>query len=206
MSKAPTTLPPPSMFALIASDVRQELAGLKSRSILAAAYVTVFSRSLHVLYLYRLAFGVHNACSRNRALWRFFLRPPFELAYRFLCFFICNFKGIEIPYTVRAGRGLRLVHPFNIVLTPQTILGDYCTIFNGVTCGVNHLDRSGYPRIGSHVVLYPGCKVVGNVAIGDTVVIGANSVVVRDIESNSIAAGMPAVVKKKIDSLDALQW
>ncbi len=49
-----------------------------------------------------------------------------------------------------------------------------------------------YCMIGVNSILLPG------VTIGDSVIVGAGSVVTKDIESNSIAAGNPAVVIKRI--------
>jgi serine O-acetyltransferase len=194
-----------SLGDLIRSDVARELDPLRGRGFLVKLYVVIFSPALHVLYLYRVSRWLHGNLSRHRALW-FACRPIFTLAYKMTSLLVNHFKGIEFPFGVEAGPGLHLVHPHSIILTAQTRLGRNCTIFNGVTCGVNHLDRSGYPVIGDDVVLFPGCKVVGKVHIGDTVLIGPNSVVVKDIESNSIAVGMPAAVIKRLDSLDALQW
>lgn len=45
--------------------------------------------------------------------------------------------------------------------------------------------------LGANVVI------IGNVSIGDNVIIGAGSVVVKDIPSNSIVAGNPAKVLRK---------
>jgi len=59
-------------------------------------------------------------------------------------------------------------------------------IFGRITIG-NHV------FIGSHTIILPG------VSIGDNVVIGAGSVVSRDIPSNSVAVGVPAKVLKSID-------
>jgi len=55
--------------------------------------------------------------------------------------------------------------------------------------------------IGSDVVVYPGARIIGNVKIGDTVVIGANAVVVDDVRSSSIAVGVPARVVRSLDSV-----
>lgn len=178
---------------------------LKRQSLLHRLYVGFFSKSLHVVYIYRVFHAIFRSLSGRPAVWRA-LRPFCEMGHRAIGLFFCGLKGIEIHYSTTIGPGLRLVHPHNIVLTPQTVIGENCTIFNGVTCGVNHLDRSGYPVIGNDVVLYPGAKVIGNVTIGDTVIIGANAVVVRDVPSNSIAVGVPAVVKKSLESPDQIAW
>lgn len=40
--------------------------------------------------------------------------------------------------------------------------------------------------------MFPGSKVVGNVHVGNNVVIVANSVVINDIPDNCIVGGIPA--------------
>lgn len=52
--------------------------------------------------------------------------------------------------------------------------------------------HKGSPVLENHVVMFPGSKVVGNVHIGNNVVIAANSVVTKDIPDNCIVGGIPA--------------
>lgn len=52
--------------------------------------------------------------------------------------------------------------------------------------------------IGNNVWIGGGVTILPGVTIGDNVTIGAGSVVVKDIESNSVAVGNPARVIKKI--------
>ena len=54
-------------------------------------------------------------------------------------------------------------------------------------------------RIGRNVWIASGAIVVGPVEIGDNAVIGAGSVVTRDIPPACVAAGVPAEVVKKIE-------
>ena len=44
-----------------------------------------------------------------------------------------------------------------------------------------------------------GAKIIGNVSVGDNAVIGANSVVLKDVPSNSTAAGVPARILKRLN-------
>lgn len=45
--------------------------------------------------------------------------------------------GCEIHYKSRIGKGLRIVHPKDIIISSSAVIGESCTIFNGVTVGVN---------------------------------------------------------------------
>jgi acetyltransferase-like isoleucine patch superfamily enzyme len=57
----------------------------------------------------------------------------------------------------------------------------------------------GPVRIGSNCWFGVGCVVTGGVQIGDRSVIGANSVVTKDIPAGVIAAGIPARVVRAIE-------
>jgi serine O-acetyltransferase len=97
----------------------------------------------------------------------------------------------EIPLTARIGGGLLLPHPNGIVLHPDAEIGPNCLIFQQVTLGVGS-GGPGLPRIGGHVDIGAGAKILGPVTVGDHAVIGANAVVVRNVPENSVAVGVPA--------------
>ncbi len=197
MSKVP--------FKASRSDVVGEVENLKRHTPLTVTWPALFGKVFHIMYVYRLFSWAHRAVAGRRLLWDL-VQSQFGIIHCVVTFFTNNFKGIRAPYEATIGFGLRLAHLRGISLSPQISIGRNCTMFCDLSCGVNHLDRSGYPRIGDNVVLYPGSRVIGNVSVGSTVIIGANSVVIRDISSNSIAVGTPAVTKKTIDSLDILDW
>ena len=90
-------------------------------------------------------------------------------------------------------------HPHGTHLHAKSI-GDYLTIKQNVCIGMNHNEL---PVLGNHVFCGVGCCILGGVKIGDNVNIGANSVVVKDVPSNTTVIGNPArIVKlngKKVD-------
>ena len=75
-------------------------------------------------------------------------------------------------------------------------IGPNCLVFQQVTIGTG--SRPGVPRLGGHVEVGPGAKILGGVSIGDHVVIGANAVVVSDVPDGTLAVGVPAVVKGRL--------
>lgn len=99
--------------------------------------------------------------------------------------------GAEIPLNTKIGGGLRLPHPNGIVIHPKVTIGPNCLIFQQVTIGANY---RGVPRVGASVDFGAGAKVLGPIVIGDRAVIGANSVVVRDVAAGTTVAGIPARV------------
>jgi serine O-acetyltransferase len=70
-------------------------------------------------------------------------------------------------------------------------------IYQGVTLGGTGKESGKrHPTLGSHVVVGAGAKVLGNIQIGDRVRIGAGSVVLRDVPSNTTVVGIPGRVTR----------
>lgn len=99
--------------------------------------------------------------------------------------------GADIPVNTRIGGGLLLPHPNGVVIHPDAEIGPNCLIFQQVTIG---FCNDGVPRIGGHVDIGAGAKILGPIAIGDHARIGANAVVLRDIPRGKTAVGIPAVI------------
>ena len=101
--------------------------------------------------------------------------------------------GADIPLTCQIGGGLRIPHPNGIVFHSDSVVGPNCTIMQQVTLGT---DRSGRaPRVGGHVDIGAGAKIIGAIHLGDHVQIGANAVVTKDVPDHAIAVGIPARFK-----------
>ena len=113
----------------------------------------------------------------------------FSLLGRFL-------SGIEIYYSAVIGKGVKINHGLGTVVGARVVIGSNCLIHQGVTFG----DKDGHrPLIGDNVTVYAGSKIIGNVSVGDNAVIGANSVVLKDVPSNSTAAGVPARILSRLN-------
>ena len=107
--------------------------------------------------------------------------------------------GIEIHPRAILGRGFFIDHGMGVVIGETAIIGDFVTLFQGVTLGGTGKDRGKrHPTLGNHVVVGAGAKVLGNITIGDFVKIGANSVVLRSVPSNSTVIGIPGRIIKTI--------
>ena len=87
------------------------------------------------------------------------------------------------------GGGLFIQHGFATMIAAESI-GEKCWINQQVTIGYNGKDRP--PIIGNNVMITCGAKVLGPITIGDDVVIGANAVVINDVESSAVMGGVPA--------------
>ncbi|MFT7538866.1 MAG: serine O-acetyltransferase [Lysobacterales bacterium] len=105
--------------------------------------------------------------------------------------------GISIP-PAAIGKSLMIEHFGGIVINASAVVGDNCTIAHGVTLG-NKIPGGGAPNIGNNVYICTGAKVLGEITIGDNCIIGANAVVLKSAEANSVLVGIPAKVIKKVD-------
>ncbi len=107
--------------------------------------------------------------------------------------------GIEIHPGAQIGRGFFIDHGMGVVIGETAIIGDFVTLFQGVTLGGTGKERGKrHPTLGNHVVIGAGAKVLGDITIGDFVKVGANSVVLRSVPSNSTVIGIPGRVIKTI--------
>jgi serine O-acetyltransferase len=122
------------------------------------------------------------------------LRAPFSLLYKFMFKWVEWTCGITLPYTVRLGRRVRILHHGGMILHARSI-GDDVLIRHNTTFGIAHRDRlREIPTIGDRVDIGCGACVLGNVTIGPDSLIGANAVVISDIPAGSVAVGIPARV------------
>jgi serine O-acetyltransferase len=127
--------------------------------------------------------------------WPWLLRIPLALIYYPLFFFVRNVYGIELPYGCRIGRRVIFGHQHGIVLSHYASVGDDCIIRQNVTVGAADDRRAGKaPRLGSRVEIGAGAVIVGDIEVGDDVMIGANAVVITNVPANSLAVGVPAKV------------
>lgn len=107
---------------------------------------------------------------------------------------------IEISRKCEIGKGLYIGHPYGITINPATKIGCNCNIHKGVTIGQeNRGKREGTPVIGNEVWIGINSTIVGNITIGDDVLIAANTFVNCDIPSHSIVFGNPCIIKTKPD-------
>lgn len=122
-----------------------------------------------------------------------------HIIYR-LQYLLCN---CAVPPSCTLGPGTRFGYGgIGVVVHKRAVLGRNCSIGAGVVIG----GRSGHrevPVIGDNVYISCGAKVLGPVKIGDNVVIGANAVVIHDVPSRCVVAGVPArIIKENINIAD----
>ena len=106
----------------------------------------------------------------------------------------------DISLKSQIGSGLRFEHGHDIVIGADVKIGSNVRIFNGVTIGGKDPSlpsTNNQPKIGNNVILSTGSKILGPITLGNDVIIGANSVVLKSIDSNKTAVGIPARILTK---------
>ena len=105
--------------------------------------------------------------------------------------------GIEIHPAAVIGEGVFIDHGTGVVIGETAVVGDNCTIYQGVTLGGTGKDTGKrHPTLGNNVLVGAGAKVLGPFTVGDNSKIAANAVVLKEIPPNSTCVGVPARIVK----------
>jgi len=103
--------------------------------------------------------------------------------------FLNYIYSCDIDLKLKLGKEIYFPHPFGLVIGGDTIIGSKCVIFNDITFGKKYPGtKDGMPIISDKVMIGVGSRLLGAINIGSRSVIGANSVVLKDIPSNSTFA------------------
>lgn len=150
--------------------------------------------TLEVILLYP---GFHALVYHRAAHW-FYRKKRFFTA-RFISQFARHFTGIEIHPGAKIGKGLFIDHGMGVVIGESAEIGDYCTIYHGVTLGGTGKDKGAkrHPTVGNNVLIGAGAKVLGPFKIGDNSTIGANTFVSFEVEPYSTVVGVKGRTVKK---------
>lgn len=92
-------------------------------------------------------------------------------------------------------------HPYGIVAHSLARLGDRVTLMQQVTLGSKDGSRAA-PTLGNDVFCGAGSRILGDIILGDGVVVGANAVVTRDVPAGATVVGYNQIIERK-NSIDA---
>jgi serine O-acetyltransferase len=140
---------------------------------------------LHAIILHRWA----HACWTNGLKW-----PG-----RFISHIARVFTGIEIHPGASIGRRVFIDHGFGVVIGETAVVGDDCTIYQGVTLGGTSLGKGlkRHPTLERGVIIGAGAKVLGAFTVGEGAKVGSNAVVVKEVPAGATAVGNPAHIMQK---------
>ncbi len=143
--------------------------------------VALLYSGFHALLMYRAAHALHEKG------WKMSARAVSQLA-KF-------FTGIEIHPGASIGRGLFIDHGTGVVIGETAVIGDNCTLYQGVTLGgTGKQTGKRHPTLGDNVMVGAGAKLLGNFTVGSGSRIAAGAVVLADVPENATAVGVPAKV------------
>lgn len=103
--------------------------------------------------------------------------------------------GIEIHPGAKIGKRFFIDHGMGVVIGETAIIGDDCTLYQGVTLGGTAWQKGKrHPTIKNGVVIGAGAKVLGPIKVGEQARIGSNSVVLKDVPVAATVVGIPGHV------------
>ena len=166
---------------MILKDIWQDVKAVQERDPAARS-------ALEVLLLYQ---GVHALIWYRFAHW-FYRHHMFFIA-RLISQFARFFTQIEIHPGAELGHGILIDHGSGVVIGETAVVGDNCTIYQGVTLGGVGLNKGKrHPTLGSKVTVGAGAKILGAFEVGDNCKIAANAVLLKPLENDTTAVGIPA--------------
>jgi serine O-acetyltransferase len=148
---------------------------------------------LHAVVMHRWA----------RACWR----AGFRWLGRFISYFARVLTGIEIHPGATIGRRVFIDHGFGVVIGETAVVGDDCTIYQGVTLGGTTLvaGTKRHPTLERGVIVGAGAQVLGAFTVGEYAKVGSNAVVVKPVPAGATAVGNPAHIVRKEDQSRSAQ-
>lgn len=167
----------------IKNEIKNDIEAVQKRDPASRGKFEIFltNQGVHAILLYRIAHLFHiNG-------FKFVAKIISQIA-RFL-------TAIEIHPACIIGKRLLIDHGSGVVIGETAIIGDDCTVFQGVTLGGRgNVKGKRHPTLKNGVFVGAGAKILGNIEIGNNARIGANAVVLVDIPNNATAVGIPARV------------
>ena len=114
---------------------------------------------------------------------------PVRVMYKIVIKWVLS---VDLPDKTNVGKGLVIFHGFGLVVHENAVIGTNVVLRHCTTIG-NRNEGGGCPKIQDNVNIGANVVIIGPVIIGCNSIIGAGSVVLKDVEPNSVYAGNPAV-------------
>lgn len=141
----------------------------------------LFFKGFHALQAHRVAHWLWH--EGRRTLARFFQNQ------------ISVTLGVDIHPAAKIGSGIMLDHATGVVVGETAVIEDDVSMLHSVTLGgTGKTSGDRHPKIRRGVLLAAGCKVIGNIEVGEGAKVGAGSVVLTDVPPHVTVAGVPAKI------------
>lgn len=149
--------------------------------------------AFEVLLLYP---GLHAVIWHRLA--HFLYKINLKFIARLISQLVRFFTGIEIHPGATIGKGLLIDHGMGVVIGETAVVGDNCTIYQGVTLGGTGKEKGKrHPTLGNNVMVGSGAKILGPFSVGDNSKIAAGAVVLNAVPADSTCVGVPARIVKQ---------
>ena len=165
----------------IKNEIKNDIEAVQKRDPASRGKMEILltNQGVHAILLYRVAHWLYIGGFK-------FIATVISQIARWL-------TGIEIHPACFIGKGLLIDHGCGVVIGETAIIGDDCTLFQGVTLGGTGKERGKrHPTLHNGVFVGAGAKILGNIEIGNNAKIGANAVVLSDVPDGATAVGVPA--------------
>lgn len=146
------------------------------------------------IFQHRLRYMVYFRCAQKTK------SKTMKIFYEYKLYRLCRKYGIEVKTNTKIGQGFVMLHPYNITISPEAIIGKNVTVCKGATIGRANGKRTGAPILGDCVYVGINSTVLGGINVGNDVMIAPNTFVNQDIPSHSIVLGNPCRIIPREDA------
>jgi len=141
---------------------------------------------------------------------KFTIRTFIATKIQFIRYLIYRIKGYDVHSSVIFERKLHLdrLYPAGIHIGSNCLIASGCTILSHDHCKrVNNQPLLLDTYIGKNCFIAVNCTILPGITIGDEVIVGAGSVVTKNVLSNTIVAGNPArIIRSGIQMNNKAEW
>lgn len=130
----------------------------------------------------------------NYRLGRYFHLNKIRLLADYLKYKQITKRSSQISYSAILEDNIEFKHPIGIVIGEKVRIKSNVKIWQHVTIGSHGKpgETLGYPTIEEGVKIFAGAVIIGNITIGNSAIVAANSLINKDVASNDVVGGIPA--------------
>ncbi|XP_061373078.1 serine acetyltransferase 2-like [Gastrolobium bilobum] len=167
----------------IQRSIRLDIQAFKDRDPACLSYSSalLYMKGYHSLQVYRVA---HALWGQGRKVLALALHSRVNEVF-----------GVDIHPASKIGEAILLDHGTGLVIGETAVIGNRVSLMQGVTIGGTGKEVGNrHPKVADGVLIGASATILGNIRIGEGVMIAAGSVVLKEVPPHSIVAGIPAEV------------